>query len=72
MNGLDETNAEPFFQRVLASFQHPFETGGHQVKLGASLGVALGSPNISEGLDAADDAMYEAKERGGGVEIRRV
>ncbi len=49
--------------------QAPYEIGGGPRSVPASIGVAVGPTNFrtaDEMIAAADDAMYEAKRRGGG------
>jgi len=55
--------------RVLQEMQRPFEVFGHQVEVGASLGVALAGPDHTTPellLRDADFAMHRAKLDGGG------
>lgn len=70
--GLEDGHVETFFNRVLTALNPPYEIGRHSVSLGVSLGVAVGWLNVETALQAADEAMYRAKQRGGGVEIKRV
>ncbi len=62
-----ETDAASIANKILALFKSPFELGGHNVHLGASIGIAL-YPNDGDNTDTlirnADTAMYHAKERG--------
>jgi diguanylate cyclase (GGDEF)-like protein/PAS domain S-box-containing protein len=54
--------------RISASFGECFVIGEHQVRLSASVGVALGKGlSASEVLRRADHAMYRAKRRGHGL-----
>jgi diguanylate cyclase (GGDEF)-like protein len=56
-------------ERVLATFAAPFKIQAHEVKLSASVGVALsdGRDRSRDLLADADTAMYEAKGAGGGT-----
>jgi diguanylate cyclase (GGDEF)-like protein len=54
-------------ERVLAAFASPFEVGGVELVIGASVGIALGSAaerTADELLRNADFAMYQAKSLG--------
>ncbi len=55
-------------RQVIDTARHPFELDGHQVRIGASIGVALSDrgSNVERLLRNADAAMYAAKERGKG------
>jgi diguanylate cyclase (GGDEF)-like protein len=55
-------------QRVLAALAEPFHIGGRSVVVGASVGIAFGSPDsdADELLRNADLAMYRAKSAGKG------
>ncbi len=54
--------------RVLALLQQPFSVHGNELRIGASIGVALSQPPLTshDVLANADVAMYEAKTRGRG------
>lgn len=65
--GLPDEFVEPFFQRLHASFAAPFEVAGRQVWVRPSLGVVPRAEELVDALAAADAAMYDAKQRGGGV-----
>jgi diguanylate cyclase (GGDEF)-like protein/PAS domain S-box-containing protein len=54
--------------RVLCSLQEPFPVHGNELRVGASIGVALSQPLLGadDVLANADVAMYEAKQRGRG------
>jgi diguanylate cyclase (GGDEF)-like protein/PAS domain S-box-containing protein len=54
--------------RVLRSLQPPFPVYGNELRIGASIGVALSQPLLgaADVLANADVAMYEAKARGRG------
>jgi diguanylate cyclase (GGDEF)-like protein len=64
---VDEQAAEAVAARLLDSLARPFSIEGHQLRVGASLGIAITSdPSTSPEslLREADAAMYRAKERG--------
>jgi len=70
-NGLtDLTGATRLAQRVVEAMAAPFELQGHQVMIGASVGVAL-APSDGESPDEllkkADMALYRAKADGRGA-----
>ena len=62
-------------RRVVATLTAPYEIGGRMVELGASLGVAL-FPDHGESaeqlLRSSDQAMYAAKQAGGGIRVAPV
>lgn len=61
--------AERLAQEVTTSLERPFDLGGHEVKVGASVGVVLVSDSGSLADDImrqADLALYEAKQTGRG------
>jgi diguanylate cyclase (GGDEF)-like protein len=62
-------DAERVGRRIALAISEPFELHGHSVDIGASVGVAL-SPDhgttIESLMRAADIAMYQAKNSGGG------
>ena len=54
-------------QRMIEAIRKPIDLGGHQVFVGASIGIALshnGEDRAEDLLRDADLAMYRAKERG--------
>jgi diguanylate cyclase (GGDEF)-like protein/PAS domain S-box-containing protein len=60
----DEVGVSRATAQILERLQMPIEVGGHQSRVGASIGVALYPANGSDVealLAAADAAMYEAK-----------
>ncbi|MEO7634976.1 MAG: EAL domain-containing protein, partial [Sphingomicrobium sp.] len=63
------SEVERVARRVVQAISEPFELGGRNVEIGASVGVAV-SPehgaNIESLMRAADIAMYHAKSSGGG------
>ena len=55
---------------ILAALQHPFDLGGDEISINASIGIATGPDNGRRAEDltnAADAAMYEAKRAGRGT-----
>ena len=62
-------HAEMIARRIALAISDPFELNGHQIDIGASVGVALApdhGASIEKLMRAADLAMYQAKARGGG------
>lgn len=55
-------------RRLLDAFLEPFVLEGHEVRLGASIGIATsnGDDDPESVIERADTAMYEAKHRGKG------
>ncbi len=66
-SGLAEDAVQPFFDRLHDSFAAPFEVAGRSVAVRPSLGVVPRAEQLVDALSAADAAMYDAKQRGGGV-----
>jgi len=67
MESTDTGAARTLAEAVLRRLGTPFTVGGHQVTVGASIGVAIGSGDEvtpDELLNNADNAMYEAKANG--------
>ena len=65
----DSDAAMRIADRITAQVSMPFELDGSEVVLGASVGVAVdacGEMGADELMHAADQAMYDAKHRGGG------
>jgi diguanylate cyclase (GGDEF)-like protein/PAS domain S-box-containing protein len=63
----DETEAARVARRIIDDIRQPIDLGGHQVFVGASVGIALshnGEDRAEDLLRDADLAMYRAKERG--------
>jgi len=62
-----EADAASIANKILTLFKTPFDLGGHNIHLGASVGIAL-YPNDGDNPDTlirnADTAMYHAKEQG--------
>jgi EAL domain-containing protein (putative c-di-GMP-specific phosphodiesterase class I) len=60
----------PISARILAAFAEPFEITNGPLKIGASVGVAHGGPDVidtADFLSCADIAMYAAKDSGRGT-----
>jgi predicted signal transduction protein with EAL and GGDEF domain len=55
-------------ERVESALEATFVVDGHELRVTASIGIALSTPALSEAelLRNADIAMYDAKRRGGG------
>lgn len=68
-----EERATEVAERVICSVSAPYALGGHEVCVGASIGIAVCSSRDVEGVNAelllhqADVALYEAKKDGGGL-----
>ncbi|MDH3681368.1 MAG: EAL domain-containing protein [Acidimicrobiia bacterium] len=65
---------EAIARRIIDSIHRPIAIAGHEVCVGASIGLARATPHqqTAELLESADTAMYAAKARGkGSVEIYR-
>ena len=63
------SDVERVAERILEAFQPPIRVAGHDVLVPASLGIAVGGPEVefaSTILANADIAMYAAKSRGKG------
>jgi diguanylate cyclase (GGDEF)-like protein len=59
-----ETLPEEHGKAVVEALSRPFEIGGQQIEIGASIGIAVGDPTLCSGselLRRADLAMYAAK-----------
>lgn len=68
----DEASAMELAQRLLSSFEEPVSVGGTRLRLGGSLGIALGPRDGTSGSDLlrnADIAMYAAKSGAGGARL---
>jgi diguanylate cyclase (GGDEF)-like protein/PAS domain S-box-containing protein len=53
--------------RIIAELRRPFDVLGHEVTIGASVGLSFSSPGatVDQVLGGADAAMYRAKQSGG-------
>jgi len=66
----DEAEAVAIADRIAAAFAEPYEMGGVDHFVSASIGIAVARPSTRERVEAdmlirdADAAMYRAKERG--------
>ncbi len=66
----DEDEAVAIADRVASAFAEPYEMGGVEHFVTASIGIAVARPSSTEPIDAdllirdADAAMYRAKDRG--------
>jgi len=61
---LDETQVMIVVDRILKSFQHPFELERESVSVGTSIGIVFANPHYKTALELlrdADIAMYQAK-----------
>ena len=61
---LDETQVIAVVDRILGTFEHPFELEHESVKIGTSIGIVLATPTYKNALELlrdADIAMYQAK-----------
>ncbi len=60
-------DSEQLARRVLAALREPFDIGDNQVRVGASIGMALGPADARDGevlMHCADLALYRAKTAG--------
>ena len=67
--GADRDGAEQVAQRLLRAFDEPFTIEGHDLAVGASIGIALCPDHAADAdalLQRADVAMYVAKRSGDG------
>lgn len=63
----EETDAAAVALRIIAAMAEPFEIGGNEVRIGASVGIATfprDGASYQQVLKSADMAMYLAKEEG--------
>lgn len=60
-----------FGDDLVTAISKPMTVDGHAAQLGASIGLAISTTGIGADqlISSADNAMYEAKRNGGGVEI---
>jgi len=66
-------NIDKIAVKLLDALSEPFQIEGHDLKIGASIGICeypLHAENPKDLLQAADTAMYEAKKRGRGAYFR--
>ena len=63
---VDGGEATSIAERIVATLRRPIAAGGHELVVGASIGIAAGS-DPAEILRHADMAMYDAKNAGGGT-----
>jgi diguanylate cyclase (GGDEF)-like protein/PAS domain S-box-containing protein len=65
----EPTAAEHTAERILRSFENPIEAGRNRIDVGLSIGIALVDAPLAGSadslLEAADRAMYAAKQAGG-------
>jgi diguanylate cyclase (GGDEF)-like protein/PAS domain S-box-containing protein len=69
LEDVDEEQAVGVGERVLAELDSPFDLGDRSLLMGASMGIALSSAELTTATDmlrAADIAMYESKGAGKG------
>jgi diguanylate cyclase (GGDEF)-like protein len=69
LEGTNETQATAAANRLLRSLSEPIRIAGHELALGASVGIAVhagGTDESEELIRHADVAMYAAKEAGRG------
>jgi diguanylate cyclase (GGDEF)-like protein/PAS domain S-box-containing protein len=63
-------DVEQVAEKLLSELRRPFSTKGYELVVGATVGIAIASPDLSTPKDllrAADVALYRAKAAGGGV-----
>ena len=63
----EETDAATVARRIIGAVNEPFDIGGTEVRIGASVGIATfprDGNNCAQVLKSADMAMYLAKEEG--------
>ncbi|WP_019904899.1 EAL domain-containing protein [Methylobacterium sp. 77] len=68
--GDDRETVGRIAQQVIATLSQPVPWGGHRLDIGATVGIALASPETATAeslLHAADLAMYQAKRDGRGA-----
>ena len=68
----DPAAAEQLARRLLTVFDEPVALAGNRLRLGGSLGIAVGPEHGRDGSDLlrnADIAMYAAKTGGGGIRL---
>jgi diguanylate cyclase (GGDEF)-like protein/PAS domain S-box-containing protein len=62
---VERGNATSIAERIVAALRKPIAAAGHELVVGASIGIATSGP--AEILRHADMAMYDAKNAGGGT-----
>lgn len=68
----DKGNIDLVVNRILDNVQRPFKIGGHILTADLSVGAAFYPENgttVAELLQHADTAMYQAKQKGGGLAL---
>ncbi len=63
-----EAHATAVAERIVSLVRSPFQVGADEFQVGASIGIAVSTPDIEDADDLvrrADLAMYEAKRQGG-------
>ena len=67
IEGNDGRPPEELGRRLLAALENPFRIGASEIRVGASVGMAIGSwSGADQAVAAADAAMYRAKALGKG------
>lgn len=64
---ISATQAEAVAKKVLTALRRPYDLGGHQLPVSASVGIALypvDASSTQELIQFADTAMYQAKDAG--------
>jgi len=70
----DDGHVQATARRVVEALTMPYDVGGRTVQLGASLGAAQfpeHGDSAEQLLRTSDQAMYEAKQAGGGIRVAR-
>ena len=61
----DDDERSNMAERLVERLMSPFDVGDHRVRIGATVGIACGrGRDLRATVQAADSALYEAKERG--------
>ncbi|MDE3207280.1 MAG: EAL domain-containing protein, partial [Pseudomonadota bacterium] len=63
----DEAECRQLLNRIMQTLSEPFEINGHDIRISASIGVAIYPDDVTDGdslLRHADQAMYIAKQSG--------
>ena len=71
----DKENIDPVVKRILDHEQRPFKINAHVLAADLSIGAAFYPENgttVTELLSHADPAMYQAKQKGGGLALFEV